>query len=70
MAEFSLPFKNFKTRDLTDPILDTASGQVKRLMACDTIKAKIMKYDTLSCMSVANLAKLLQRLSKRTENSS
>ena len=48
------------TRDPTDPNLTRhRTGQVERLMACDQIEAKIMKYHTLSGggMSAVNLAK-------------
>ena len=40
------------------------TGQVERLMACDQIEAKIMKYHTLSAggMSAVNLAKFNRKV--------
>ena len=40
------------------------TGQVERLMACDQIEAKIMKYHTLSGggMSAVNLAKFNRKI--------
>ena len=48
----------------------TSAGQVKRLPACHMIKAKIMKYNPLSCLLVAKFAKFVQGLLNRSENSS
>ena len=48
----------------------TWAGQVTGLTTCDMIEAKIMKYNTPSCMLVAKLVKFGQSLLNRTENSS
>ena len=64
-----LPYENMKLQ-LKQEILRTPyltrhrTGQVERLMACDQIEAKIMKYHTLSGggMSAVNLAKFNRKI--------
>ena len=47
------------TRDPTDPIHDTASHRIERLVACDQIEAN---YHTLSGTSAVNLAKFCRKI--------
>ena len=56
---------NHKQEILRTPYLTRSrTGQVERLMACDQIEAKIMKYHTLSGggMSAVNLAKFNRKI--------
>ena len=56
---------SFKQEILRTPYLTRhRTGQVERLMACDQIEAKIMKYHTLSGggMSAVNLAKFNRKI--------
>ena len=65
LREFVARYVFCSTRDPTDPYLTRhRTGQVERLMACDQIEAKIMKYHTLSGggMSAVNLAKFNRKI--------
>ena len=64
---FSSQFRTawFKQEILRTPYLTRhRTGQVERLMACDQIEAKIMKYHTPSGggMSAVNLAKFNRKI--------